>query len=216
MAGYDNAWVAAGNRQYAAYTNLPPGNYTFMVRGSLSGEEEPASINIIIAPPFWNTLPFICTIVLLIVAALYAVYRYRINNLLKLQKVRNRIATDLHDDIGSTLTNISILSTLSQQKLAQSHEANPFLQRISEEVNSSNQALDDIIWSVNAKNDTLEETLARMRRYAAELFDAGNITYHLTLDENVTGKKIDTEKRRDIFLLYKESLNNILQTCQSI
>ncbi len=209
MVGYDDSWINAGNRQYAAYTNLPPGNYIFKVKTSLTGAEKPASINIIIEPPFWKTIPFIGFIFLLIIAALYALYRYRINSLLKMQTVRNRIATDLHDDIGSTLTNINILSALSQQKLSPAHEASPFLQRISEEINSSNQALDDIIWSVNTNNDTLEETLARMRRYAAELLEAGNINYHLTLDEKISGKKLNMEKRRDIFLLYKEGLNNI-------
>jgi signal transduction histidine kinase len=108
---------------------------------------------------------------------LYMIYRYRINQLIAMQKVRNRIATDLHDDIGSTLTNISILSELSRQKLAPQEEANVFLNRISEEVNNSSQALDDIVWSINTNNDTLEQTVARMRRYAAEIFDGANIHY---------------------------------------
>ncbi len=209
MAGYDNGWINAGSRGYAAYTNLPPGTYTFFVKEGATASQNPAAITLVVAPPFWKTGWFTGLFILLLVLLLYAFYRYRINELLRLQTVRNRIATDLHDDIGSTLTNISILSTLSQQKLPLAHDASLFLQRISEEVNNSNQALDDIIWSVNTTNDTLEETLARMRRYAAELFDAGNIKYHLRLGEEVSGKRLDMEKRRDVFLLYKESLSNI-------
>ena len=91
--------------------------------------------------------------------------------LVRLQNVRNNIATDLHDDIGSSLTNISILSELSTKNLSEPEKAQPFLQRISEEVQTSSQAMDDIIWSVNSRNDSLQETMARMRRYAAELFD---------------------------------------------
>ncbi|WP_315824856.1 sensor histidine kinase [Paraflavitalea speifideaquila] len=142
-------------------------------------------------------------------ALLYSLYQYRINQLIALQKVRNRIATDLHDDIGSTLTNISILSELSRQKLDRQEEAGIFLNRIAEEVNNSSQALDDIVWSINTNNDTLEQTVARMRRYAAEIFDGANIQYSLQLDEHFAQRKLNMEQRRDCFLLFKEVINNI-------
>jgi len=129
----------------------------------------------------------------------------------QLQSMRNSIATDLHDEIGSNLTNISILSTLSKNNLSQPEKASDFLQRISEEVTSSSQALDDIIWSVNTSHDTLEETVARMRRYAAELFDAANISYDLHLDPAFEEKKLIMEQRRDLYLLYKEAVNNIFK-----
>ena len=128
---------------------------------------------------------------------------------MKLQQVRNRIATDLHDDIGSTLTNISILTELSKRNRKEPEKAEAYLDRISEEIDASGQALDDIIWSVNTKNDTLHETAARMRRYAAELFDARNIRYELKMDPLIAEKKIMMEQRRDLFLIFKESLNNI-------
>ena len=128
---------------------------------------------------------------------------------MQLQKVRNRLATDLHDDIGSTLTNINILSELSKKNLQQPIQARQFLQRITEEVTTSGQALDDIIWSVNARNDSMEEIIARMRRYAADLFDSSDINYQLDLDEAVAGKRLRMEQRRDVYLIYKESLNNI-------
>jgi signal transduction histidine kinase len=149
----------------------------------------------------------------LIIAAIgvlvYALYRYRVQQIIRLQKVRNRIATDLHDEIGSNLTNISILSNLSERNILQPQKATDFLQRISQEVASSSQALDDIIWSVNTNHDTLEETVARMRRYAAELFDAANISYDLGLDPAFEERKLVMEQRRDVYLLYKEAVNNI-------
>jgi len=123
--------------------------------------------------------------------------------------VRNRIATDLHDDIGTTLTNISILSELSKKNLQQKEDASTFLDRIAEEVHNSSQALDDIVWSINTKNDTLEQTVARMRRYAAEVFDAANIAYSLQLDEQFERYKLNMEQRRDCFLIFKETINNI-------
>src|SRR5438876_11163484 len=145
------------------------------------------------------------------ISVFYALYFYRIRQLLNLQRVRNRIATDLHDDIGATLTNINMLSEISRKNLEQPQEAEKFLQRISEEVTSSSQALNDIIWSVNSRNDSMEEILLRMRRYAAELFDNSKTSFQLNLDETVTGKKINMEQRRDVYLIYKESMNNILK-----
>ncbi|OQP62063.1 hypothetical protein A3860_29360 [Niastella vici] len=211
LSGYDTKWIDAGNRNYVAYTNLPPGRYVFKVKAAMQlPENSPVTLlTIIIDPPFWRTPWFVLLCVLALAGLLYAVYRYRINQLLRLQKVRNRIATDLHDDIGTTLTNISILSELSKKKLLQKEDAGTFLDRIAEEVHNSSQALDDIVWSINTKNDTLEQTVARMRRYAAEVFDAANITYTLQLDEQFEKYKLNMEQRRDIFLIFKEAINNI-------
>ena len=152
---------------------------------------------------------FIGLVIALVALLFYALYKYRIRQILRLQQVRNNIATDLHDDIGSSLTNISILSELSNKNLSQPEKAQPFLQRISEEVQASSQAMDDIIWSVNSRNDSLQETIARMRRYAAELFDNSKTNCHLQLDENAGNKKLSMEQRRDVYLIYKEALNNI-------
>lgn len=209
---YDKNWIDAGNRNYAAYTNIPPGEYIFRVRAlgqAVNGDDLVTTLSIIITPPFWKTWWFIGLCVLALGTLLYLLYRYRINQLIALQKVRNRIATDLHDDIGSTLTNINILSELSRQKLGQQEEAALFLNRISEEVHNSSQALDDIVWSINTNNDTLEQTVARMRRYAAEIFDGANIHYSLQLDEHFAQRKLNMEQRRDCFLLFKEVINNI-------
>jgi two-component sensor histidine kinase len=211
LSPYDKNWIDAGNRNYAAYTNLPPGEYVFRVRaaGQSATNNNMPPLSIIITPPFWKTWWFMGLCVFALGAFLYGLYRYRINQLIALQKVRNRIATDLHDDIGSTLTNISILSELSRQKLPQQEEAQVFLGRIAEEVSNSSQALDDIVWSINTNNDTLEQTVARMRRYAAEIFDGANIHYTLHLDEQFAQRKLNMEQRRDCFLLYKEAINNI-------
>lgn len=209
---YDKNWVEAGNRNYAAYTNIPPGDYTFRVKAwgpNLGTKDAEATLSITITPPFWKTWWFVGLLVLALGTLLFILYQYRINQLIALQKVRNRIATDLHDDIGSTLTNISILSELSRQKLDRQEEAGVFLNRIAEEVNNSSQALDDIVWSINTNNDTLEQTVARMRRYAAEIFDGANIHYSLQLDDHFAQRKLNMEQRRDCFLLFKEVINNI-------
>jgi len=213
----DTTWSFPGNGHDVSYASLQPGEYTFEVRTiGWDGEAgEAASFNFSIRPPFWKTGWFIFAVIAVVAGLLYLVYRSRIRQLQRIQQVRNRIANDLHDDIGSTLTNISILTELSQKSRSEPASSDTYLERIREEIDLSSQALDDIIWSVNSKNDTLQQTAARMRRYAAELFDARSITYELTMDLQVAGKKIMMEQRRDLYLIYKEALNNILKHAEA-
>jgi ligand-binding sensor domain-containing protein/two-component sensor histidine kinase len=209
----DTTWSLPSNMHNVSYTSLQPGSYHFEVR-TLGWNGEwgvPANFLFSIRPPYWQTWWFYSLVGLLILSLFYAFYLYRIRQLLNLQKVRNRIATDLHDDIGATLTNINMLSEISRKNLERPKEAEKFLHRITEEVTSSSQALNDIIWSVNSRNDSMEEILLRMRRYAAELFDNSKTIFHLDLDGAVAGKKINMEQRRDVYLIYKESMNNIFK-----
>ena len=207
----DTTWSKPENIHEASYASLAPGDYTFEVKTiGWNGEHgTPTAFSFFISTPFWKQWWFIGLVILTVCILFYVLYRYRIRELLRLQNVRNSIATDLHDDIGSSLTNISILSELSSKNLSHPEKAQPFLQRISEEVQASSQAMDDIIWSVNSRNDSLPETMARMRRYAAELFDNSRVNCHLDLDEKTGNKKLSMEQRRDVYLIYKEALNNI-------
>lgn len=169
-----------------------------------------------VRPPFWQTWWFIALCILSLAGLLYAFYRYRISQLMKVQQIRHRIATDLHDDIGSALTNISLLSELSRKSLTKGNDAGTFLDRISEEVQSSGQALDDIVWSINTNNDTLEQMVARMRRYAAEIFDGADIRYEFDMSIPSTQRRLNMEQRRDCFLAFKEILNNIYKHARAL
>ena len=148
-------------------------------------------------------------IALLIISLIITGIIIRNRRIKQLQNMRNSIADDLHDDIGSTLTNISILSELSKQHLDPKDNASKFLTRISEEINTTSQALDDIIWSVNVRNDSVDEIMLRMRRYAGELFDAGGLKYKLRFDDGLSGIKLSMDQRRDLYLIFKEAVNNI-------
>lgn len=102
-----------------------------------------------------------------------------------------------------------MLSEISRKNLGQPREAEKYLQRITEEVTASSQALNDIIWNVNAQTNSMEEILYRVRRYAFELFDSSNTVCHLTIEEAIAARKIGMEQRRDLYLIYKECMNNI-------
>jgi ligand-binding sensor domain-containing protein/two-component sensor histidine kinase len=207
----DTSWSRPANIHSILYANLQPGHYRFEVRslGWNRNNSPSAFFDFIIQPPFWKTGWFILLCLLIIAFCIYLFNRYRINQLVKLQQVRNRIATDLHDDIGSSLTNISILTELSKNNIHDPEKSQIFIERIGEEVNNSCQALDDIVWSIDTHNDSLQQVTARMRRFASEMFDGGNVSYYLEMEEQFGDLKLNMEQRRDIFLIFKEALNNI-------
>jgi len=207
----DTAWSHPGNSHSVQYASLAPGHYQFEVRMlGWNGAYGPiTSLVFNVNPPYWKTWWFYSLIVLFVLLAMYSLYRYRINHLLRLQKVRNTIATDLHDDIGSTLTNISILSELGKKNLMDTPVAEKYLHRITEESVSTQQALDDIIWSVNTRNDNMQELQARMRRYAGELFESSNINCQFSFEKTGEDNRLNMEQRRDVYLVFKECLNNI-------
>jgi ligand-binding sensor domain-containing protein/two-component sensor histidine kinase len=205
-------WINIGAQKTVNFANLNPGHYTFQVKTILSDGTEslrPASIKLTISPAFYQTWWFYLLCILIFIAAIYNLYRYRINQLLQVQKVRNNISSDLHDDIGARLTNINILTMLSEQNLKHPEITGAYLARIAGEIQSSGQALDDIVWSINSNNDSITEIIARMRRYAADIFEATSISFQFNSDKKILNRNMAMEQRRDLFLVYKEAITNI-------
>jgi len=131
---------------------------------------------------------------------------YRTKQLLKLQTLRNRIASDLHDDIGSTLTSISIFSELAK---AESKEVLPLLENIGESSRKMLESMADIVWTINPENDNFEKIIWRMRSFAYELLRAKNIEFEFTADESVAQLKLPMEVRKNLYLIFKEAINNM-------
>ncbi len=211
---FDNKkeWIALGHQRQINFYNLSPGSYIFHVKArGINGlwTLDEATLSFMIATPFWRTWWFIFISIAVVFNVGWLLYRYRIRQLLSIQKVRNKIATDLHDDIGSTLTNINILAELSSASINDKPKVSDFLHRISEEVNATSESLDDIVWSINTNNDSFNEMAARMRRYTADLFESAGIKYDILFDDKLADKKLQMEQRRDIYLIFKEAINNI-------
>jgi signal transduction histidine kinase len=216
--GKPTSWINVGNQKTLNFANLKPGSYTFQVITILSDGTQslqPASVLLIITPAFYQTWWFYMVCIIAVIVGIFTLYRYRINQLLRLQKVRDTISSDLHDDIGARLTNINILTMLSKQNAQQPDVASSYLNRIAVEIQSSGEALDDIVWSINSQNDFLPEIIARMRRYAADIFDTTNISFRFNADKQPGNQIMGMEQRRDLFLVYKEAINNIQKHAQA-
>jgi two-component sensor histidine kinase/frataxin-like iron-binding protein CyaY len=221
LVGFDKDWIPSGNTKNATYTNLDPGTYTFKVLGSNNDgtwNEKGASVQLVILPPWYGTWWFRTAFVLAVVMAGYAFYRYRLTQALKLQAIRDRIAGDLHDEVGSNLSNIYIFSNVALQKTKAEDETAPLLQKITDYTQQSMEAMNDIVWMINTRNDRFENIMVRMRTLAAEFSEAADCQLHLDFDENLTHIKLNMEDRKNFYLIYKEAINNIAKYagCQSV
>lgn len=210
LEGHDENWVQAGNRNYVAYTNLPPDDYTFKVKVSdkISEKAPVTSLGISIAAPFWMQWWFLILIAILAAGFVYSLHRYRIYQLMEVQKVKNNISADLHDDLGARLTNIHFLHAIFKQKLNSGEKDLKYLEEIEEEVEASAKSLDEIVWNINMKDENLEEIVAKMRKYATEVLET-TYDYHIKIDGNFRKKKMSMQKRRELFLTFKELINNV-------
>lgn len=211
FANIDSNWVDMGNTQKLNFTNLGSGNYQFeAIAKNKSGQ---LSSNLIkfdfdVIPPFYARWWFILSLFLFAVSLVYLFYRVRLEKVLAVQNLRNRISSDLHDDIGSTLSNISILSILGSKSLENKEKANNFLQRIQEEVQQSSQSLNDIIWTINPDNDQLPRLTERMQQYAIEMLEGNDLNATFSWPEDVS-LRLSMQQRRDLFFTFKEIIHNI-------
>jgi PAS domain S-box-containing protein len=128
---------------------------------------------------------------------------------LALGDLRARIAADLHDDLGSTLSSTSIFAMMLRREIPQGTDhAEALLKRISENIRTAQEALHDIVWSVNPENDNLQDTVLRMREYAIEVFEARGIDFHLRGPEMFMSANVPLAMRRDLYLVFKEAVTN--------
>ena len=213
LRNLDKNFIQSGNIHKAVYTNVSPGTYTFRVKACNNDDvwnNAGASIIIQIDPPFWQTWWFITVCIILFLLGIYGIYRYRINQLLKVERLRSKISTDLHDDIGSTLSSISILSDMVLKRKDDNNALN-MLQEIKDNSIDLMDKMDDIVWSINPKNDTFENLMLRIKRFASQLFEASGIEYSINIADNITQLKLPMEKRQHLYLIIKESINNIIK-----
>jgi len=210
LDGFDKDWnYTDASKRFANYTNLDAGEYIFMVKGSNNDgvwNETPTTLHLIITPPYWKTWWFRLLVILSLAGIIYALVRNRLNQILKLQRIRNKIASDLHDDVGSTLSSISIFSELAKQ---QSKEVTPLLNQIGENARNMLDTMADIVWTINPENDNFEKIILRMRSFAYNLLGAKNIAFEFDADESISKLKLPMEVRKNLFLIFKEAANNM-------
>ncbi|MDB4918740.1 two-component regulator propeller domain-containing protein [Mucilaginibacter sp.] len=210
---FDKEWTFTdGTKHFADYTNLNPGTYTFRVKASNNDgkwNQEGTSLKLTITPPYWRTSWFEMLCILIIGLILYAIWYNQRQKSLAIKSIRNKIASDLHDDLGATLSSISIMSVLVHQQIKdQSPIANLLLEKIGSSSLNMIDSVNDMVWAINPKNDNFENIIKRMKAFASEILTAKDIDLHFDFDKNLMQSKLNMDKRENFYLIFKEAVNN--------
>ena len=208
LDGADKDWIKEGKATTVNYTLLPPGRYDFKLKCN-DGSEKPV-LQIVIKLPFWLSSWFIILCCAAFIAIAYFLHTLSVKRLMAVEAIRQKVSRDLHDDIGSTLSTINILSTMAKSKLIEDPvKAGEYISKISDNSSRMMEAMDDIVWSINPLNDSMQRIFARMREFATEVLEAREVEVHFRFDEEANNLTLNMEQRRDIFLIFKEAINNI-------
>jgi len=222
LEGFDRDWIYSGTRRYASYTNLDGGEYVFRVKGSNNDDvwnEQGVSVRITIIPPFWKTWWFILVAAFTIAAASFQAYRYRVSQLLKVERMRTRIATDLHDDIGASLSRIALFSEVAKEEASR---VSPRLLEMSQKIGDNARELLDavgtLVWSIDPRHDRFQDVVTHMKNFAQEMFTAKGIDYSLEVGQEVEHLELSLEARKNLLLIFKEAVNNVIRhsQCRSV
>ncbi|MEO6550628.1 MAG: two-component regulator propeller domain-containing protein [Ferruginibacter sp.] len=212
MEGLDKEWIKADKSSYVNYSLLPPGKYVFKIFCENIEGQRPKNITeirIFIHPSFWRTRWFISTLLFFIALIIYGLHDLRVKRLMEVEKLRNRVARDLHDDMGSTLSTINILSAMAKSKMSSDAvRTSEYLTKITDNSQRMMDAMDDIVWSIKPSNDSMQKIIARMREFATNALEPKEIELEFNADELVYDVKLNMEARRDFFLVFKEAVNN--------
>jgi signal transduction histidine kinase/ligand-binding sensor domain-containing protein len=208
-------WSHPAESRSLTFAGLSPGSYTFQVRAVNAdglGSPVPASVVFAIPWPWWERWWFLVLATGAVCAAAWAAHRYRLRQALAVERVRTRIATDLHDDIGSSLTQIAILSEVAQRGANGDHErlAAP-LGRIADLSRELVDSMGDIVWAINPSQDHLSDLAHRMRRFASEVFEPREIEFECDVPQDPEHTTLHADLRRQVFLIFKECVHNVVR-----
>lgn len=212
LEGLDKEWKTADASNMAVYSYLPPGTYTFLARGE-DAEGNPSSTTtrlvIRVKPPFWKTWWFLGLVIFAATAVLFWLDKLRMQRLRATESIRTRIATSLTEDMSNSLSNINISSELAKAKIeTDTYRTKEYINQISETSNRMVQAMYDMVWSIDPKNDTMANTIERMKSFAVETENTFPINIEFDITKQVEQIGLDMEHRYELLSIFKEALTN--------
>jgi len=224
LEGQDKDWVKAQSLRQIRYAGLEPGKYILKIKtinadGLYSPEKK---LTIVVRPPFWRTWWFITLSIIISLSIIIYVVQRLSNSSIKrklkelerqreIEGIRQRISSDLHDDIGSGLSKMALISELAKSQKQNPLELQDKLSKLANNSRDMIRSLGEIVWAINPQNDKLPNLLAYMRDYASEYLETTDIvvTYHI--QESQDAIPINPDFKRNIFLTLKESLHNAVK-----
>ena len=225
LEGRDSGWTEAGGRRFAEFDRLQPGGYRFRViaaNGDGIWNEDGATLAFAVAPFFWQTPWFELAMVGLVVVASIGVIRYlseikfrrRLVLLEREQAVqaeRARIARDMHDDLGSSLTQITMLGALAHEDLTGSGRASGYLAQLRDVSMEVIGKMDELVWVVNPRNDSTAALTDYLTQYASQYLKLAEVQLRIDNPPGLPTATLSADSRHQIYLVFKEALNNIVK-----
>ncbi len=223
---HETDWTEVeSDRRVVRYPRLPPGRYRFEVTaGNEDGVWNPAgmSLGVIVQPPFWRTWWFLTLASLALLGAIIGSVHYVSTQKLQrqlsalrqqeaLEKERARIARDLHDQLGANLTQVALLGEMAEADKDLPAEIESHARQIAQTARETTRALDEIVWTVNPANDTLDGLINYLCKYAQEYLALAGLQYRLEVPPQLPATPISPELRHNVFLVAKEAINNIVK-----
>jgi signal transduction histidine kinase len=208
LDGIDRDWSVPSDQRSVVYARLPAGAYRFRVRavandGSVGAGG--AEVRFTVLPPLWRRPEILALLFVGLGAAAYALHRIRLERAIEIERVRTRVARDLHDDIGAGLSEIAILSEVVR---GGARDQTPLLAEIGDRARGLVDSMSDIVWSTDPRKDDVSSLVQRIRRFGANALESRGISWSLEVPEDFEARRMDPDQRRQIFLIVKEALTN--------
>lgn len=212
LEGLENLWSSPSSNDFVSFVNLPPGKYVFKVKAQLPSTRwsEPAVFSFEIKKAFWQTWWFYTSLVVVILTGIYLLFRYRLRQKINMLEMRNRISQDLHDEIGSSMSGINLLSQMASDKLSTNKpdEASEYLFKVKNYSQDVIEKLGDMVWIFNPQNDSIEKLLQRLKSFTLSIALSKNIKIHFAADRETEEINLTIRQRKEMYLISKEALNN--------
>ncbi len=228
MEGHETGWTEVNDR-VVRYSKLPPGHYRFHVTACNEDgvwNETGSALAIVVLPPFWRTWWFLTITTLALLVGIVGVVHYLSTQKLQRQlaqlrqqeaveKERGRIARDIHDQLGASLTQVSLLGELVESDKNSPADVEAHARQISQTARETTRALDEIVWTVNPSNDTLEGLINYVCKYAQDYLAVAGLRYRLDVPAQLPPTPLPPEMRHNVFLAAKESVTNVVRHAQA-
>ncbi|MBU2927522.1 two-component system sensor with a ligand-binding domain protein [Winogradskyella psychrotolerans] len=213
LEGFENRWFYHGNSSSIRYNKLPAGDYVLNVKGKDSrGNESPSilSIPITVKQIFYKKWWFIALAILAVIAIMSSIFRYRFKQAMAMERLRTKISSDLHDDVGSLLSGLAMQTELMEINASEADKLK--LQKIAGISRNAISQMRDLVWSIDSRRETVNDLIERMHELAEELLLPKDITFQIVSSSiRNPNRRLIAQTKQALFLIYKEAITNILR-----
>lgn len=216
LEGLEDTWRPLSTLPFIQYNNLPPGKYTLHIKAvTPSGHwsKNTLDLNLVVRQHFYQTTLFKLLVLFIFFSAAFSLLRYRFLQQLKMEQMRNRISSDLHDEVGGILSGIAMQMDLLEARSPD--HLKPFMSRIAESSRNAAMKMRDVIWSLDSSKDQVQDLIDRMKAYTLEALAPFDIAHRFETNSIDLERKLSVDTRQHVFLIFKEAINNIIKHARS-